>query len=124
MKYCFVFGCPRSGTTAVARLLQAHPRVVIGMERYKFLLSRRRDRGTFGPTLFERERFFDFRAGDTNVNPDLGHFEGHYIKARRRFENATKRKATRITQRRASGMMASSIRPRRAMFLGWQFLPV
>jgi hypothetical protein len=89
VKYCFVFGCPRSGTTAVARLLQAHPRVVIGMERYKFLLSRRRDRDTFGPALFERERFFDFRAGDTNVNPDLGHFEGHYIKARRRFENGS-----------------------------------
>jgi hypothetical protein len=87
MKYCFVFGCPRSGTTAVARLLQVHPRIVIGMERYKFLLSRRRDRHAFGPPLFEPERFFDFRADDTNVNPDLGHFRGHYIKAKRRFEN-------------------------------------
>ena len=86
MKYCFVFGCPRSGTTAVARLLQAHPRIVIGMERYKFLLSRRRGRAAFGPDLFQPERFFDFRAGDTNVNPDLGHFRGHYIKAKRRFE--------------------------------------
>jgi Sulfotransferase family len=56
------------------------------MERYKFLLSRRRDRATFGPSLFEPERFFDFRPGDTNVNPDIGHFRGHYIKARRRFE--------------------------------------
>jgi Sulfotransferase family len=71
----------------VVRLLQAHPRVVIGMERYKFLLSRRRDRAGFGPALFEPERFFDFRPGDTNVNPDLGHFTGHYIKARRRFEH-------------------------------------
>jgi Sulfotransferase family len=71
----------------VVRLLQAHPRIVIGMERYKFLLSRRRDRATFGPSFFEPERFFDFRPGDTNVNPDLGHFRGHYVKARRRFEN-------------------------------------
>ncbi len=89
MKYCFVFGCPRSGTTAVARLLQSHPRIVMGMERYKFLLSRRRDRSGFGPALFEQDRFFDFRERDTNVNPDLGHFKGHYVKARRRFENGT-----------------------------------
>jgi Sulfotransferase family len=61
----------------------------MGMERYKFLLSRRRDRSAFGPALFEQERFFDFREGDTNVNPDLGHFTGHYVKARRRFEHET-----------------------------------
>jgi Sulfotransferase family len=87
LKYCFVFGCPRSGTTELVRLLQAHPRIVIGMERYKLLLSRRRDRAAFGPELFEPERFFDFRPGDTNVNPDLGHFKGHYVKTRRRFEH-------------------------------------
>jgi hypothetical protein len=57
------------------------------MERYKFLLSRRRDRAQFGPALFEPKRFFDFRPGDTNVNPDLGHFTGHYTKAKRRFEH-------------------------------------
>jgi hypothetical protein len=57
------------------------------MERYKFLLSRRRDGAQFGPALFEPERFFDFRPGDTNVNPDLGHFTGHYTKAKRRFEH-------------------------------------
>jgi hypothetical protein len=57
------------------------------MERYKFLLSRRRGRAEFGPTLFEPERFLDFHAGDTNVNPDLGHFRGHYIKVKRRFAN-------------------------------------
>jgi Sulfotransferase family len=87
VKYCFVFGCPRSGTTELVRLLQAHPRIVIGMERYKLLLSRVRDRAAFGPELFEPERFFDFRSGDTNVNPDLGHFKGHYVKTRRRFEH-------------------------------------
>jgi hypothetical protein len=89
VKYCFVFGCPRSGTTAVARLLQAHPRIVMGMERYKLLLSRRRDRAAFGPALFEEARFFDFRPGDTNIKPDRGHFTGHYTKARRRFEKKT-----------------------------------
>jgi hypothetical protein len=59
----------------------------MGMERYKLMLSRRRDRRTFGPQLFQPERFFDFRSGDTNVNPDLGHFKGHYRKARRRFDH-------------------------------------
>jgi Sulfotransferase family len=96
LKYCFVFGCPRSGTTAVVRLLQAHPRVVIGMERHKFLLSRRRDRAKFGPALFEPERFFDFRPGDTNVNPDLGHFTGHYTKAN--VVSSTVRSSTSATR--------------------------
>jgi hypothetical protein len=27
--------------------------------------------------------------GDTNINPDLGHFMGHYTMARRRFEKDT-----------------------------------
>jgi Sulfotransferase family len=89
--FCFVFGCPRSGTTALTRLLHVHESVVMGMERYKHLLAKRRGRAAFAPALFEPERFFDFRKGDTNISPDAGKFDDHYAKARRRFESGTVR---------------------------------
>jgi len=77
--YCFVLGCDRSGTTALTRLLHAHPQVVIGMERFKYRLSRQELPG-FGPSLFEPDRFLDFQPGDTNITPTanprfLTHFE-------------------------------------------------
>jgi hypothetical protein len=60
-RYAFICGCPRSGTTFLATLLNSHPAVAIGIERY----------GTrfFGepltPALFTPERFYDLRPGDT-----------------------------------------------------------
>jgi Sulfotransferase family len=83
--FCFVLGCQRSGTTALTRLLQAHDNIVIGMERYKALLTDPATRGEFGPALFEAERFLDFRPGDTNITPDTERFEGHYRRAAERF---------------------------------------
>ena len=55
----FVCGVPRSGTTAVTRLLNAHPKIGIGVERY-------RSRLTIGltPDLFERVRFFKYEEDD------------------------------------------------------------
>jgi hypothetical protein len=60
--YLFICGAPRSGTTAIAQLLNRHPRIALGIERYK----------NIGPAgldehLFEQQRFFDFRSTDTNV---------------------------------------------------------
>jgi hypothetical protein len=63
-RYLFICGCPRSGTTALWRLLVAHPQICLGNERYS-TLSWRRD---FGPRLFEQERFWDLRPGDTWYN--------------------------------------------------------
>lgn len=62
----FVQGVARSGTTALGRLVEAHPEVVLGIERYK---ARWRDLATASPALLERERYFDFRDGDTNILP-------------------------------------------------------
>ena len=55
-----VGGCPRSGTTALVRLLNTHPHVLIGDERYYW----RFDRNQVDGALFERERFLDLREED------------------------------------------------------------
>jgi hypothetical protein len=83
-RYLFVTGCPRSGTTALAELVAAHPNVMIGIERYGLRFARREflDR-----SLFERERFFDLRPGDT-FYPDLDAFWPQYAQMRERFEGA------------------------------------
>ena len=84
-QYCFVFGCQRSGTTALTRLLHSHQAVVMGIERYKHLLASRRGRRAFTTELFEPDRFLDFRPGDTNINPAAGQFTDHYRRAERRL---------------------------------------
>lgn len=64
--YLFLCGVPRSGTTALAKLLNRHEQVAIGIERYKGILAQG-DRASLGPELFTPERFFDFRPADTNI---------------------------------------------------------
>ncbi len=58
----FICGVPRSGTTALARLLNRHPAIGLGIERYRLLAQR--DASCLGEALFRRERFFDFQEGD------------------------------------------------------------
>jgi hypothetical protein len=59
--HLFICGCPRSGTTFLATLLNAHPAVAVGIERYgnRFFTE------PLLPALFEEERFFDLQPGDT-----------------------------------------------------------
>ena len=67
-KRLFVCGCPRSGTTAVWRLLTRHPKIAMGVERFINKVD-----GNFielTPELFEKERFFDLQPGDSHF-PDL-----------------------------------------------------
>lgn len=66
-QFVFVTGIARSGTTAFAELLNSHPQVCLGIERYKFNLLKQ---NSFTPDLFEAERFFDFKESDTNVLPE------------------------------------------------------
>jgi hypothetical protein len=63
----FIGGCARSGTTALCGLMNAHRRVLLGLERY-FL--RWRDR-TVGPEHFEVDRFLDMQEGDTHSGPNV-----------------------------------------------------
>lgn len=66
-KHLFVMGCDRSGTTAFVDLLNSHPRLCIGMERYKHYVSTP-ERLT--PALFEPEEFFNLRTDQTNIKWD------------------------------------------------------
>lgn len=84
--FCFVLGCARSGTTALTRLLHAHEQIVIGMERYKYRLGGAA-LASFGPALFEPDRFLDFEPDDTNITPENKRFRGHYDLAARRLTN-------------------------------------
>ena len=82
----FIAGCPRSGTTALTRLVNLHPEVVVGLERFKGLYGRRRE---FTPELFQRERFFDYREGDTNfLPPTNAEAAAFYGRANEKFDTA------------------------------------
>ena len=49
-------------------MLNAHPEVAIGMERYKRVVSGGIDQ--LSADLFTKERFFDFSDGFTNQDPE------------------------------------------------------
>lgn len=53
-QYLFVTGCARSGTTMMADLLRADPRIAMGRERYAYRYIFER---ALSPELFEAERF-------------------------------------------------------------------
>lgn len=75
LRHLVVFGCERSGTTALTHLLSAHPAVVVGTERYKYLVRNMRKGKAAEPLTpghLEPERFLDFRPTDTNHRPDTG----------------------------------------------------
>ena len=66
--FLIVTGVARSGTTTLAELLNAHPRICLGIERFKFRYLLEHD---YSPEFFTRERFFDFRKEDTNLRPEV-----------------------------------------------------
>ena len=83
--FAFVLGAARSGTTAMADLLNAHGRVCIGIERYKHLFDRTK---RLDPALYEEERFFAFDASDTNILPDVEPYRGTYQAMRPKWSHA------------------------------------
>ena len=68
MTYLFISGCPRSGTTAMAKILNRHSRIIIGLERYKFVIVE--DLNNFNSKLFTFDRFLNISKLETNINPD------------------------------------------------------
>lgn len=61
-KYLFLCGCPRSGTTVLADLINCHPDICVGIERY---YHRVLVHGELNPGLFEISRFLDYQPGDS-----------------------------------------------------------
>ena len=59
--FLFVGGCVRSGTTAITRVLNAHPDVIVGEERYIQAWGKH----TVRPAHFEKDRFLDYQDGDS-----------------------------------------------------------
>ena len=81
----FVLGTARSGTTAMADLLNAHQRVCIGIERYKYLVNRTK---ALDPALFEEERFFAIDPSETNILPRPGGLAEAYATMRAKWPGA------------------------------------
>jgi hypothetical protein len=74
-RHLFVAGCPRSGTSAVAFLLNEHRSMAIGFERYK------RTRGVIEPMHFEPEHFFSPLLLETDSRGEL-----LYARLRERYD--------------------------------------
>lgn len=62
----FVAACPRSGTTVLTRLLNLHPEIVLGQERYKSIYGQTK---VITADMFEEERFFRFDPSETDFIP-------------------------------------------------------
>jgi len=85
--YLFIGGVPRSGTSAFTRLIGAHGKIVLGMERYKYLFRPGKiDHLT--EELFSREMFFDFSDGLTNLTPEIERYQTYYDRLANKFDNA------------------------------------
>jgi Sulfotransferase family/Glycosyl transferases group 1 len=72
----FIAGCPRSGTSALVFLLNEHPQLVIGFERFK------RIRAHLDPFHFAPARFFSPLAVETDIRG-----ERLYERLRTRWED-------------------------------------
>ncbi|MCB9942923.1 MAG: sulfotransferase [Geminicoccaceae bacterium] len=64
-RYLFIAGNARSGTTALTELVNSHPSIVAGMERYFNLASPARC-GELVSELFDNRRFFDPSPDETH----------------------------------------------------------
>lgn len=87
-KHLFVCGIGRSGTTAMAQLLNLHDEIVIGVERYKNVLLKQALTPELLSELFSFDRFFSPQPGDTNVSLDKGRYAEVYDAARPKFAGA------------------------------------
>lgn len=68
-RYLFVCGCPRSGTTALLWLLNSHPQIAIGVERFK-KYAKPTNINKLNSSCFKPEHFFNIKPGETNLNPN------------------------------------------------------
>jgi len=82
-RFAFICGVSRSGTTAMADLLRADPRIAMGRERYAFILS---SGAPYEPSLFEKDRFcLDHRPEDSHHK----RAQPYYAELHARFDQCT-----------------------------------
>jgi hypothetical protein len=74
-RHLFIAGCPRSGTSALVGLLNEHPHVALGFERYK------RVRAQLDPHHFTPGQFFAPVLAETDIRGEL-----LYARLRARWE--------------------------------------
>lgn len=67
LKYLFISGCARSGTTALTRLLNGHPHIFLGTELFRKEFNDRSD--SFGPKLVSSKKYQD-KVLEKNSNPN------------------------------------------------------
>ncbi len=85
-KHLLVTGVARSGTTALAELLNSHEALCIGIERFKFQYLMH---DNYSASLFDRDRFFDFQPDDTNLRPDVKpHWQSVYDAIAQKWDTA------------------------------------
>lgn len=84
MDYLFISGAPRSGTSALTELLSSHKDISIGMERFKFLYSKKQ----VNKSLFDFDKFFDFKTEETNIDDKNGKYIDYYKKIKEKFEES------------------------------------
>lgn len=74
-KFVFVSGCPRSGTTVLAHILNWGDSIFVGQERFAVLLNR--EPAVFLPELFDMPRLARFEAGDC-LYPSYGAMDEYF----------------------------------------------
>ncbi len=85
MKYLFIGGAPRSGTSALTELLSTHERVAIGMERFKFCYSKK----SVTKEMFTKDNFFRFDSTQTNIDDKNGKYVDFYQKLSNKFDGSS-----------------------------------
>lgn len=98
-KPLFLAGLGRSGTTVLAEAFGAHPRIVMGVERFKKLWPSAGIRMEH----FEKESFFNFDDGMTNITPAADvRWARHYADQEAKWDDAeyVGDKVTRIMMKR------------------------
>jgi hypothetical protein len=84
MKYLFVSGAPRSGTSALTELLSSHSKISIGMERFKSLYNKKK----ITKELFTEKMFFDFNTDQTNIGMEAGKYVEYYKKLKEKYKQS------------------------------------
>jgi hypothetical protein len=82
--FLFVTGCARSGTTEIVNVLNRHPAVAIGMERFKFVIRDRIEE--FQQCLFAPDNFVRAAEEDTNILPRSPAYRDHYANLKSKFD--------------------------------------